>query len=72
MARKDPNKKNSLKHKVKYKYPVKEFIEKYKDYIPINTIFSSFPSQQKDNLNNMVNVLQGILKKCEKGFKQVR
>ncbi|KAL4480325.1 hypothetical protein ABPG74_020841 [Tetrahymena malaccensis] len=72
LSRKEANNKGNVVNKVKYKYPVKEFLDKYRDYIPINTIFTSFPSQQKDNLNNMMNVLSNVLKKCEKGFKQVR
>ncbi|EAR93572.3 hypothetical protein TTHERM_00426390 (macronuclear) [Tetrahymena thermophila SB210] len=72
ISRKETNNKETIVNKVKYKYPVKEFLDKYRDYIPINTIFTSFPSQQKDNLNNMMNVLSNVLRKCEKGFKQVR
>ncbi|KAL4506013.1 hypothetical protein ABPG72_013774 [Tetrahymena utriculariae] len=72
VSRKEINNKGNVINKVQYKYPVKEFLDKYRDYIPINTIFTSFPSQQKDNLNNMMNVLSNVLKKCEKGFKQVR
>jgi hypothetical protein len=58
--------------KIKFAYPIKDFMTKYSQYFPVNTIYEVIPTKEKETVNNMFSVLLNIMKKTDKEFKKIK
>lgn len=60
------------KQVVKFSKPLRQFLDKYSNYINITTIYKLFPTKERDSLNNMLAVIMNLLKKNDQNFKKLR
>ena len=57
--------------KIKYNYLLREFIQKYKRYLPVKTFFDILEPKDKDNIDNHMTKLIRLMNKIEEVFQQV-
>ena len=56
---------------IKYKYPMREFIAKYKKYFQIPTVFDTMIPADKENTESLLSKVMSLAGKIEEKFSQI-